>query len=365
MRLFALLVVHFFVTLARLLGPGGVRGVLAETMLVKHQLLVAERHRRRAPNLTTFDRFFAGLCSLFMNPGRIARIAVIFSPATLHRFHDALKRRKYRSLFSSANVPRRKPGPPGPSKEVIDAIVEMKRRNPRYGCPRIAQQISLAFGVEINKDVVRRVLAKHYRPPKGGSGPSWLTVIGHAKDSLRSVDLFRCESILLRTHWVMVVMDQFTRRIVGFAVQEDDVDGVALCRMFNRVLVGAGVLPRHLSTDNDPLYLFHQWGANLRILEIDEIKSVPYVPISHPFVERLIGTVRREYLDHVSFWNANDLERKLNSFATYYEKHRTHASLDGRTPAMTSGAAPMTIARFDEYVWQSHCGGLYELPAAA
>ena len=85
---------------------------------------------------------------------------------------------------------------------------------------RIAQQISHAFGIEIDKDVVRRVLAKHYRPgDSGADGPSWLTFIGHAKDSLWSVDLFRCESILLRSHWVMLVMDVFTRRIIGFGVE--------------------------------------------------------------------------------------------------------------------------------------------------
>ncbi len=70
-----------------------------------------------------------------------------------------------------------------------------KRWNPRYGCPRIAQQLSKAFGIEIDKDVVRRVLAKYYGPRPGGGGPSWLAFIGHAKDSLWSVDLFRCESI--------------------------------------------------------------------------------------------------------------------------------------------------------------------------
>ena len=76
--------------------------------------------------------------------------------------------------------------------------------------------MTTTFGVEVDKDVVRRVLAKHLRPGDGGGGPSWLTVIGHAKDSLWSADLFRCESILLKSHWVMVVMDQYTRRIIGF-----------------------------------------------------------------------------------------------------------------------------------------------------
>ena len=126
----------------------------------------------------------------------------------------------------------------------------MKRRNPRFGCRKIAEQISNAFGIELNKDVVRRILIQHYKPIPGSDSPSWLTVIGHAKDSLWSVDLFRCDSILLKSYWVMVVMDVFTRRIIGF--------GVA---------------------------------------------AAPNTTRFHALVERLIGTVRRECLDRTLFWN--------------------------------------------------------------
>ena len=135
------------------------------------------------------DRALLGFLSLFLNPLGIARPAIII-----------------------------KPGPKGPSTEVIEAIVEMKRRNRRDGCPRIAQQINLAFGLELDKDTVRRVLATRYKLDPSNRGPSWLTTIGHAKESLWNrdagpVDLFRCESIgtalrLLKNHWVMVVMDQ-------------------------------------------------------------------------------------------------------------------------------------------------------------
>jgi hypothetical protein len=100
-------------------------------------------------------------------------------------------------LFSPEH--RLRPGPKGPKKDLIDAVVAMKRRNPGWGGPRIAQQISLAFGVEIDKDVVRRVLSCHYRPESDSGGPSWLTFLGHTKDSLWSCDLFRCESATLRT----------------------------------------------------------------------------------------------------------------------------------------------------------------------
>ena len=125
----------------------------------------------------------------------------------------------------------------------------MKRRNPRYGCPRIAQQINLAFGLELDKDVVRRILATHYQADPSNNGPSWLITIGHAEDSLWSVDLFRCESILLKSHWVMVVMDQYTRRIIGFGVHAGNVDGPVLCRMFNDATSGQG-WPKYLSSDN-------------------------------------------------------------------------------------------------------------------
>ena len=92
----------------------------------------------------------------------------------------------------------------------------------------------MAFGIPINKDMVRRILAVRYQPGSDSAGPSWLTVLGHAKDSLWSLDLFRCESAVLRAHWVLVVMAQCTRRIVGFGVHRGVVDGVGLCRMFNR-----------------------------------------------------------------------------------------------------------------------------------
>ena len=113
-----------------------------------------------------------GFCSLFLLHRHILRAAVIVRPSTLLKFHQLLIQRKYRLLYSSCCDC--KPGPKGPSKELIDAIIELKQRNPSFGCPRIAQQINLAFGIHIDKDVVRRVLATHYPTNKGNGGPSWL-----------------------------------------------------------------------------------------------------------------------------------------------------------------------------------------------
>jgi len=197
-------------TLAKLTRPGGARSVVAENLLLKQQLIIHSRFRQRTPILTTLDRTVLGFLSLFLRPRRLVRSAVIIRPSTLLAFHNALKKRKYRLLYS--NRGGRKPGPKGPTKEVIRAIVEMKQCNPRYGCPRIAQQVNLAFGLDIDKNVVRRILAVHYKPEPGNSGQDW---------------------------------------------------------------------PERISSDNDPLFQYDQWKANLRVLDIEEIKSVPYVPMSH------------------------------------------------------------------------------------
>ena len=176
--------------------------------------------------------------------------------------------------------------------------------------------------------------------------------------------MFRCESILLRSHWVMLVMDVFTRRIVGFGGAPAPIDGVAVCRMFNDATAGQPG-PKHLSTDHDPLFRFHRWLANLRVLDIEEVKSVPYVPVSHPFVERLIGTIRREYCDRLFFCNAVDLARKLDNFRNYYNTHRVHRALGGSTPAQRAGAPSPTEAALDHYAWLQHCRGLFWTPMAA
>ena len=113
------------------------------------------------------------------------------------------------------------------------------------------------------------------------------------------------------------------------------------------------------------LFQYQRGKANLRILEVKEIKSVPYTPLSHPFVERLIGTVRREYLDHTLFWNATDLTRKLADFQTYFNNHRIHSALDGNTPEEAVGGALDSQTTLNKFSWQEHCQGIYHRPTPA
>jgi hypothetical protein len=107
-----------------------------------------------------------------------------------------------------------------------------------------------------------------------------------------------------------------------------------------------------------------QWQANLRVLEVNEIKTVPHVPLSHPSVERPIGTNRREYLDRILFWSTADLEAELFDFQNYYNGHRAHAGLQGRLPEPPGDGSGSPIG-FDSYRWQRHCRGLYHTPVAA
>ncbi len=119
---------------------------------------------------------------------------------------------------------------------------------------------------------------------------------------------------------------------MGFSVHPGQISDMELCCLFNKIISQKNI-PKFLSSDNDPLFQFYRWQANLRILGIEEIKIVPYTPISHPFVERFIGTIRQELLGQTLFWNATDLQKKLEEFQHYFNLNRAHHGIDGKTPS--------------------------------
>ena len=326
-----ILLVHLIATLARLMGPGGLRSVVAESVLVKQQLLILNRSRHRAPNLCASDRILAGVCALCMRPARVIRSAIVLRPSTILEFHRALRTRKYRWLFSPT---RRRTGPQGPSKALVDAIVGTACWRNAIVPPRAEPGPRGCRSSDTRQTVCGAWTSCAVRPSCSratGCSWSWTSSRGASWDSV-------CIA--------------------------DRVDAPSLCRMFNAAIHGRRA-PQHLSTDHDPLFEAHRWTANLRLLEIDEIKTVPHVPLSHPFVERLIGTMRRECLDHVLCWNAGDLERKLADFQAYYNAARSHASLEGYTPLGFAGERTAARAEFNHVRWISHCRGMVQLPAAA
>ena len=174
MRNLVVLFIHLITTLAPLLGPGGVRSLVAESLILKHQLLIANRSRLRSNNLPSSDRILAGLLALLVRPTRLLRSAIVLKPSTLLAFHKTMSKQKYRMLFSPNR--RRMPARPWRSTSTgFSPITTGRDRTPMVppGC-----------------------------------------FLGHMKDSLWNMDLFRCESATLRSHWVLVVMDQYTRRII-------------------------------------------------------------------------------------------------------------------------------------------------------
>ena len=355
---------HFLACFIKLLRPGGIKSITAENLVLRQQLIIMNRARKRSPRLTRADRTLFAILAHVIPFGRLRKLAIVVKPTTILNFHQALVKRKYSRLYS--NETKKKPGRKAQDQALIDLVIQMKARNPSFGYGWIAMQIFEAFGIKISRFAVGRILRKNKHKSLPGGEPSWLTFIGHMKDSLWSVDLFRYESIALKPHWVMVVFDQHTRRIIGFAVYAGDCDGIAYCRLFNKIISGEG-LPKYLSFDNDPMYRFHRWQCNLRVLDVKELKSVPGTPTSHPFIELVIGTTRREYLNHTVFFNERDLQKKLDQFQYYCNAHPVHSSLGFKTPK-EKAAETITdrpVSSLENYRWESHCRGLYQLPVAA
>lgn len=257
-----LLTIYFLTLLIRLLQPSEIKVVAAESLTLKKQLLVIQRSRSKAPNLTTIDRLIFGWLTMLLSPRRITRSCIILKPSTLLSFHKALVKQKY--LWFCSSTDKWEPGHKRPNSDLIKAIVEIKQRNPRFGCPRIALIINNIFGIEINKDVVRRILIRYYySAPDDNSGSSWLSFMGNMKDSLWSIDLFGCESIHLITHWVLVIIYVWIRRIIGCSVDKGSVNASALWKMFNQIIAKRNV-PHYISMDNDPHFQLNHWKGNHR-----------------------------------------------------------------------------------------------------
>ena len=147
MRAILCLIFDLTVLFYRLARRGGKSALVAELLLCRQQLLALRRKKTRAPQLSTLDRVVYAISSLFISPHRLARLSVGVAHSTLLGLHRALVQRKYSKLFSNRS---RKPGPKGPSKELIDLVVGIKTKNPRYGCPKIALLASALIGHSID-----------------------------------------------------------------------------------------------------------------------------------------------------------------------------------------------------------------------
>jgi len=158
-------------------------------------------------------------------------------------------------------------------------------------------------------------------------------------------------------------MDQYSRRIIGFAVKAGSLSGMDIALMFCEIC--GKTLPKFLSTDNDPLFESAMWQLVVGGLGFETLKSEPGKPWTHPFCERLIGSCRREYTDHIFFFGEVDLKRKLQKYQEYFNEGRVHYSLGGNVPSQRAGDLEIGLADPSDYRWKSYCNGRFHVPIAA
>jgi len=147
---------HLLHVIAKLMRPGGTRTLIAENLLLKKQMIVLNRGGRgRALNVPSFQKLILEFLSSLIPKRRLTKASASLKASTLFKLHQLFVNRKYRDLLSAKQ--KKKPRPKGPERELIDAVVEFKKRNPRCGYIRIAQQLSITFDVEIDQDVVHLI----------------------------------------------------------------------------------------------------------------------------------------------------------------------------------------------------------------
>jgi len=220
--------------------------------------------------------------------------------------------------------------------------------------------ISRTFDVDIDKDVVRRVLAEHYRPGPGGDGPSWRAFFGHLMDGLWRLVLHRCKSLMIKGSGKLHVMAQFTRRLIDLGELTDGGDQVMIDR--------ETILVPHLrhGRRNDRLgYTFDRCYANPCIPEVHEPGPFPYLPRSPPSVDRSIQEPRRESNVSISSRLGNGLEPKTAASCDHDKDRLVGVLIGTDTSIVTGGEATRRRLNRLAIRSQTQCHGLYELPVAA
>ncbi len=296
MRDLAILLVHLITTVARLMGPGGARAVIAESILVKHQLIVLNRGRERAPNLEPMDRIIAGLSTLFIRPTRLRRAAIVLKPSTLLAFHAALVKRKYRRLFTPKR--RGKPGPKGPSSELILRIRSRKR-------------------IQREKPVPLAV------PDK----PNDIWSMDFMHDQLSDGRSFRLFNVL----------DDFNRE--GLGIEADfSLPAVRVIRALDQIIEWRGK-PKRLRCDNGPEFIsqdLEKWtdkhGIQLEFIQ-------PGKPQQNAYVERYNRTVRYSWLSQYLFDSIKEVQDYATGWLWFYNHERPNKANGGLPPKHMLSAA--------------------------
>jgi len=287
-----------------------------EILALRHQLGVLQRSVKK-PRLNRCDRLlWAWLCAA-QTEWRSSLCVV--KPATVIAWH-----RKGFRLFWTWKVRRGRPGRPAVPREIRKLIRQMSRANPIWGAPRIHGEL-LKLGIDIGETSVSKYMVRRRNPPS----PTWRTFLENHVHSMVSVDFFTVPSIRFQVLYVFLVLAHHRRRIVHFNVTAHPTAQWTAQQL--REAFPFGQVPQYLLRDRDGIF-----GANFtRQVEdasIQEVLSTPRSPWQRAYVERVIGTIRRECLDHVIVFNEASLYRHVKSFLAYYPQTRTHLSLAKDAP---------------------------------
>ena len=288
-----------------------------EILALRHQLGVLQRSVKR-PKLNTADRFFWARLSLFWKGWRSALIIV--KPETVIGWQ-----RKGFRLFWTWKSRRGRPGRPTVSQETQKLIRQMSRDNPLWGAPRIHGEL-LKLGIDIGETSVSKYLVRRRKPPS----QTWRTFLENHVKAMVSVDFFTVPTIRFQVLYVFLVLAHDRRRILHVAVTAHPTAEWTAQQL--REAFPWDSAPRFLLRDRDRIF-GSDFTNQMKELGIREVLGTPGAPQQRTYIERVIGTIRRECLDHLIVFDEASLHRHLKLFLAYYHESRTHLSLEKDTPA--------------------------------
>src|SRR4051794_37229370 len=288
-----------------------------ENVALRHQIGVLQRSAKKRLPLNNADRlFWIGLSRMWAEWRSALRIV---KPDTVIAWH-----RKAFRKFWTWKVRQGRPGRPAVSADIRALIRRTSGENPGWGAPRIHGEL-LKLGLDIGETSVSKYLVRIRKPPS----QTWRTFLENHLQSLVSVDFFTVPTIRFQILYVFLVLAHERRRIVHFAVTAHPTAEWTAQQL--REAFPWESAPRYLLRDRDRIF-GKEFVDQVKAMGIKQVLSAPRAPWQRAYVERLIGTIRRECLDHMIVFNERCLYRHLKSFAEYYHRSRTHLALEKDSP---------------------------------
>jgi hypothetical protein len=284
-----------------------------ENLALRHQLHVLRRQRPGRPRLFVIDRL------LWIWLYRIwprCLDAMVVKPATVVQWH----RQGFRLFWHW----RSKSGRPSVDREMLALIWHMSRANPLWGAPRIHGEL-LKLGIEISQATVAKYMVRR----QGTPSPTWRSFLCNHAQGIAAIDMFVVASVSFRLLYVVIILGHDRRQIIRAAVTEHPT-AAWLSRQVTEAFPW-DTAPRYLLRDRDASY-GSEFCNRVKVRGIKEVVTAPRSPWQNPYVERVIGSIRRECLDHVVIFNERHLRRILPSYVDHYHRTRTHLSLDKDCP---------------------------------